>query len=85
MLLTILKIAAAIFIARLAWLALPIILGYVITTILAVLAPVTALRYLFARKKAQAPSAVPWNSAECVTKYFADFAKQEEVERKVSR
>jgi hypothetical protein len=79
MLVEILKIALAIVLARLAWSVLPIVFGALFTALLAVCAPVTALRYLFAKKTAVAPPTVPMTIKESVDKYFADYAKQQEM------
>jgi hypothetical protein len=80
MTLLILKIAGAIVLARLAWAILPALVGWLFTAALAILAPVTALRYMIAKKTAVAPSAAPleaFSAKAIVDKYMAEYAKRE--------
>jgi hypothetical protein len=60
------------------------VVGWLFTAALAVLAPVTALRYLFGKKTAQKPAqalAAPLTIKESVDKYFADYARQEALRK----
>jgi hypothetical protein len=76
------KLAIALVLARLALAILPVVVGWLFTAVLAVLAPVTTLRYLFGRKKAPTPPLkAPLTIQESVDKYFADFAKQQGRDR----
>ena len=78
------KLAVALVLARLVWAVLPVGVGWLFTVVLAVLAPVTALHYLFGKKMAQKPAqalAAHLTIQESVDKYFADFAKQQGGEK----
>jgi hypothetical protein len=72
------KIAGAMLLARLAWAILPVVFGALFTAALALLSPITTLRYLFAKKKAPPPEPppAPFNAHAIVTKYMAEYSKR---------
>jgi hypothetical protein len=87
MTLLILKIAGAIVLARLAWAILPVVVGWLFTAALAILAPVTALRYSIDKKTAVAPPVAalePFNANAVVAKYMAEYRKQDGIANEVS-
>jgi hypothetical protein len=87
MTLLILKLAGAIVLARLAWAVLPVVVGWLFTVALAILAPVTAVKYLVAKKTAVAPPAAPlelFNANAVVAKYMAEYRKQDGIAKEVS-
>jgi xanthine/uracil permease len=77
------KLAIALVLARIMWKLLPVVVGCVITAILAVLAPVTAIRYIVAKRKAKGeqrrPAAPrePFNAKALVDKYMTEYRKQD--------
>jgi hypothetical protein len=78
MIIHMLEIALAIVLARIVWAALPALVGIVFTALLAVLAPVTAIKYIAKKQAAKtAPQAPKLTVAESVDRYFAEYAKAE--------
>jgi len=74
------KLAVALVVARLAWAVLPVVVGWLFTAALAILAPVTAIKYLVTKKTAVAPPVAllePFNANAVVAKYMAEYRNQD--------